>query len=262
VWATTATIDGGEANQALFIPKGWGGYFHWPLATDVGEQPTDGLAVDRLTDRVYVSSGLEPGRIDVIGEHVDQCLGSFATSAARQATEGESLVEQDSAAGTDQIGVEIFESEATIPEPTDQSGATITGIIELQGRTDHSGTQLFLNEQSCETSAPVATPIAITDAQGRFEIKVAMENRFNSLCVLQPGYLVGEKSLPLLAGERITLPAGDVTGDNQIDIADAARLAARFGTGDTSVDLNGDGRVDIFDLVLIASNFNRRGPVR
>jgi hypothetical protein len=89
-----------------------------------------------------------------------------------------------------------------------------------------------------------------------------MENRFNSLCVLQPGYLVGEKSLPLLAGERITLPAGDVTGDNQIDIADAARLAARFGTGDTSVDLNGDGRVDIFDLVLIASNFNRRGPVR
>jgi YVTN family beta-propeller protein len=262
VWATTAALDGSEANQLLFIPKGWGGYFHWPLPTNVGDRPTDGLAIDRLTDRVYVSSGLERGRVGVIGDHIDRCPTSFAASAARQATEGDSPAEQDGSAGMDQIGVEIFEGELPNPEPPDQPGSTVTGIIELQGRTDHSGTQLFLSEQPCQTVTETTAPAGVTDARGQFALNIETASPAAYLCVVQPGYLAGEISIPLGGGERITLPAGDVTGDDQIYVADVAALAALFGTGDPSVDLNADGKVDIFDLVLIASNYNRRGPVR
>ena len=39
LWATTTQADGGESNQALLIPKGWGGYFHFPLTQNVDLYP-------------------------------------------------------------------------------------------------------------------------------------------------------------------------------------------------------------------------------
>jgi YVTN family beta-propeller protein len=75
VWSTTATADGSQANQALLIPKGWPAYFHYPLAQPVGDFPTEGIAVDRFTDRVYVSSGASPGMVTVLGDHEGLCAG-------------------------------------------------------------------------------------------------------------------------------------------------------------------------------------------
>jgi YVTN family beta-propeller protein len=73
LWATTSTADGSELNQALFIPKGWNGYFHVPLAQNVADNPAEGVAVDRTTNRVYVSSGATSGTVTVIGDHANQC---------------------------------------------------------------------------------------------------------------------------------------------------------------------------------------------
>jgi YVTN family beta-propeller protein len=81
LWATTSTADGSELNQALLIPKGWSAYFHVPLPQDVQANPSEGLAVDRVNDRVYVSSGINPGLVTVIGDHANQCSGVFPAAA-------------------------------------------------------------------------------------------------------------------------------------------------------------------------------------
>jgi YVTN family beta-propeller protein len=80
IWTTTATVDGSEQNQALFIPKGWSGYFHAPLAQNVQENPSDGVAIDRTTNRVYVTSGTNPGVVSVIGDHANVCPGAAPAS--------------------------------------------------------------------------------------------------------------------------------------------------------------------------------------
>jgi YVTN family beta-propeller protein len=84
IWATTSTADGSELNQALFIPKGWPSRFHVPLPQNVADNPSDGLAVDRVNDRVYVSSGASPGTVTVIGDHDNQCSGVFPATVSNE----------------------------------------------------------------------------------------------------------------------------------------------------------------------------------
>jgi uncharacterized repeat protein (TIGR01451 family) len=80
LWVTTSTADGGEANQALLIPKGWDGYFSYPAPYDVGAAPSEGIAVDRASDRVYVTSGAMPGIVTVLGDGTDACLVPFGVT--------------------------------------------------------------------------------------------------------------------------------------------------------------------------------------
>jgi len=115
LWATTTQADGGESNQALLIPKGWGGYFHFPMAEAVDTYPADGLAIDRSTNRVYIASGFAPGTVTVIGDHADLCPDAFTKIASLE--EG---TDQD----PDQIGVEI----GRIIQQTHQAGATLTAM--------------------------------------------------------------------------------------------------------------------------------------
>jgi uncharacterized repeat protein (TIGR01451 family) len=78
VWATTGMADGSEANQVLLIPKGWDGYFGYPSPYGLGANPTEGIAVDRVSDRVYVSSGSSAGTVTVLGDSTDNCLVPFS----------------------------------------------------------------------------------------------------------------------------------------------------------------------------------------
>ena len=75
LWATTVVADGSEADQLLLIPKGWSSYFHVPFTQNIGSEATEGIAIDRATDRVYVSSGASPGTVTVIGDHATICGG-------------------------------------------------------------------------------------------------------------------------------------------------------------------------------------------
>ncbi len=84
VWSTTATTDFSEKNQALLIPKGWSSYFHYPLAHNVDGPPTDGIGINRVTDRVYVSSGTSAGFVTVIGDHETLCGGIAPASLAEE----------------------------------------------------------------------------------------------------------------------------------------------------------------------------------
>lgn len=123
LWATTTLADGGESNQALFIPKGWGGYFHFPLAQDIDIYPADGLAIDRVTDRVYFTSGFVPGMVTVIGDHRDLCSDAFSKIASQ---------EEGSQEDPDQIGVEIWENRAAErPARGDVNGDGQVNIFDL-----------------------------------------------------------------------------------------------------------------------------------
>ena len=64
-----------------------------------------------------------------------------------------------------------------------------------------------------------------------------------------------------VVGEEVTKPklAGDVNGDNSVNIFDLVMVAGQFGKSgaDLSGDVNGDSSVNIFDLVMVAGNFGK-----
>jgi len=77
LWVTTSTADGGEADQILLVPKGWDAFFSLPVPYDLDASPSEGVAVDRVTGRVYVTSGATPGIVTVLGDDTETCLVPF-----------------------------------------------------------------------------------------------------------------------------------------------------------------------------------------
>jgi hypothetical protein len=128
-------MDGSETNQALFIPKGWGGYFHFPLAQNVGDRPSEGLAVDRVTNQVYIASGISPGVITVIGDHSNLCTDAFTKIASL-----EDSADQSPAEDVDQIGVEFWENKEEVSQLYgDVNGDSIINILDLAFVASHYG---------------------------------------------------------------------------------------------------------------------------
>jgi hypothetical protein len=104
------------------------------------------------------------------------------------------------------------------------------------------------------------------DSDGAFEISIAPADSYE-LMMTAPGFLSAIASEPIPDGATeidvgtITLPGGEVTGDEYIDIFDLTLMANRYDTDDQLADVTGDGIVDIYDLTLAASNYDRSGPV-
>jgi|GEM_PF-3301222 len=135
VWATTTLGDGSEANQALFIPKGWGGGFHFPLAQSVDYYPADGIAVDRAANRVYIASGFVPGIVTVIGDHTRLCPDAFTKIASLEGDMGETPADN-----SDQIGVEIWKNNEDAPQlSSDVNGDGLINILDLTFLAAHYG---------------------------------------------------------------------------------------------------------------------------
>lgn len=137
----------------------------------------------------------------------------------------------------------------TLPEVQ----ANVVGQVRLQGRTDHRDVTLVSPEG----------PYTASDERGSFGLSY---DGAATLQIRHPGYLdviapIKAATDALLDMGEITLVAGDVNGDNQINILDLSFIGAQFGTGDAQADLNGDGVVDILDLTLVAANFNKSGPI-
>ncbi|MBX3053576.1 MAG: hypothetical protein KF753_19015 [Caldilineaceae bacterium] len=68
---------------------------------------------------------------------------------------------------------------------------------------------------------------------------------------------------PSVTPSAVTLLAGDVNGDNRVNIQDLAAMGNLFGSGPGSLpctDLNQDGTVNILDLSRAASNYGEAGP--
>jgi hypothetical protein len=127
----------------------------------------------------------------------------------------------------------------------------VSGVISLQGRTNHSGISVT-NSQGQQTQ---------TGADGSFTIGQGGPLNFS-----YPGYLTAQTE-PLVSIESAssittidnkTLLAGDINQDNIINIIDLTYIAQQYGTTVPLADLNADGVVDIMDLVLSAGNYGQQ----
>jgi hypothetical protein len=60
----------------------------------------------------------------------------------------------------------------------------------------------------------------------------------------------------------VTLPAGDLDGNNVIDQLDAMTIGMNYNTASPDVaDLNNDGIINILDLQILAENFRKSGAL-
>lgn len=132
-----------------------------------------------------------------------------------------------------------------------------TGSTTLQGRTGHSGI-MVANEVGEQIQ---------TEADGYFALAAK-----NQLTFKFPGYLSAQTHLPpgvtinqpeaqATQLGAITLLAGDMNGDNVVNILDLVTVAQHYQSTNTLADLNADGLVDILDLVLVAGNYEQEGPL-
>ena len=151
--------------------------------------------------------------------------------------------------------------------PLESCCTTLNGTLKLQGHTDHSGIEVLM--------WPGSGLRATTDSSGHFTIPnvpaiASEETSTYTVEVTFPGYLTPKISLDLrdhLAGGSLpavlTFPelwlfAGDLNGDNRINIFDLTIVGSHYGSeGIFLGDVNGDGRVNIQDLAMISGNFGR-----
>jgi uncharacterized repeat protein (TIGR01451 family) len=175
---------------------------------------------------------------------------------------------------------------------------SIRGVIEMQGRKDHSGVELWLNGVQSEFT---------TDAEGNYEFcpPVGTGEMF-VLKAAKDGYLYGERTITVGEGDTnvtyLLLLGGDPIGpgvvvnitdppcapaqvsaptvpgppDHEVDILDLTFVGNHFGNESTDfdwgpdscepwwlsyrADINEDMIVNIFDLVLVGNNFGYFAP--
>ena len=136
--------------------------------------------------------------------------------------------------------------------------ATVSGVVLLQGRSNHAGANI-----STTTGGSFQT---VTASNGAFALTGLTPNTVSyTIKASLPGYLdairaaatynSGNNNLP-----TITLVGGDTTHDQQINILDLALIGGRFGSSDFQADLNADGKVNILDLTMAGANFGLSGP--
>lgn len=137
------------------------------------------------------------------------------------------------------------------------SGGTISGIIRTQNnRPNQSGIQVSVSVQPCASFAASNTTTTANDGSFSFS-----SGAYQCLRASRPGYMIGQLASPSGDIGTRNLLAGDITGDNQINIFDLARAASVYQQADPVADYNESGTVDILDLALIALNYGRTGPV-
>lgn len=141
--------------------------------------------------------------------------------------------------------------------------ALIAGAVTLQGRPapPHPSWVLLLEVQV----SGLGTYHLHSDEEGHFALPVPPYQFYdirvkglNTLSALANDRWVGAGITSIGFG---TLPTGDCSGDDAIDITDFSIFRSVFGLNAPHADFNGDGVVDIFDFSLFRMNFGRSGPV-
>jgi uncharacterized protein YraI len=130
----------------------------------------------------------------------------------------------------------------------------IRGQVLLQGRSDYSGVDIFVD----------GWPATTTNRDGAFSV-AGLAPGPHLVVAQTPGYLAassGEIELEAgqvadLAVRPVTLLAGDVNGDGRVNVFDLALVSG----GSPVADLNADGQVNLLDLVLVTGNYGRSAPI-
>lgn len=142
----------------------------------------------------------------------------------------------------------------------------LDGYVYLQGPPDGKWDGTTVNVIS-------ATLTTTTDVNGYFKFDAVPEYDKYIIEATAPGYL--RALCPDFALtepttlEPVTLLAGDINGDDAIDVLDATAIGIAFGQQSASeppgpylaTDLNRDGIVNVFDLILMAGNYGAEGEI-
>jgi hypothetical protein len=147
------------------------------------------------------------------------------------------------------VVLSVTHTDGQVTVTSDQ--ATITGRVLLEGRTDHSGTQVQVS----------GGPTTTTGADGTYTLTTTAGTK--TITYAHASYLAQSASVTGVAGTTVTAPeitllGGDINADGKIDILDLAAVGAQFGStapNPAALDINADGVVDIIDIVLVAKNF-------
>jgi glucose/arabinose dehydrogenase len=140
---------------------------------------------------------------------------------------------------------------------------SISGRAVYQNRPDNAGITVAVLDLNGNVLVQVVTgadgAFSFTDAPvGNYRLRLTAPAHLSltqDVAVTTPGQTLDLGTL--------TLRAGDVDGNNTVDLADAAFIGANFNVtappAPAAADLNLDGVVNISDLVLVGSNFGLTG---
>ena len=139
-----------------------------------------------------------------------------------------------------------------------QPYGTVAGHVRLQSRVSFGGVTIRVADRSVTTQADGS--FALLDVPpGRHAVTASMQGFLSGLRAQVEVTAGGHAQLG-----QISLLAGDVNGDDEIDLIDLVLLGREFGKSppsDPRVDLTADGKVNIFDLVLLGGNYGLEGPI-
>ena len=135
-------------------------------------------------------------------------------------------------------------------------GVTVSGSVELQGRTNHSGATVAL------TGEGGASLTATTGSDGSFTIDSVPVGTYE-LKITMPGYLsYTKKSFAVEEETKIeakSLQGGDIEIDGQVTVRDLTSLLREYGNeaGSTNNanDINGDAQITVRDLSILLGNY-------
>jgi hypothetical protein len=154
-----------------------------------------------------------------------------------------------------------------VVEPTVESlplNGQINGQVLLPQRVLQTG--MIVSLVTLEGQSTLAQ--TQTDEAGNFQFADVPSGNY-VVIVQVSGALALQGTVSVTAGEIASLPlanlvVGDTNGDNVIDLADAAMVAANFNIQGAvpQADLNQDGVIDIRDLTLLGSYFGTEGPLQ
>ncbi len=142
-----------------------------------------------------------------------------------------------------------------------------SGVVLLEARDDHSGTNVVAQAGDC---AGAVAGVDTTDANGDFTLTVEpgqtycltawpLDARFLTAHILWDAPAQADPIPPT------TLPLGDVNEDGTIDVLDLSFVGGRYDCDDPvcdePADLDEDGFVCDSDLAIIDANFGLAEPV-
>jgi hypothetical protein len=136
----------------------------------------------------------------------------------------------------------------------------IAGNVQVEGRATDNQAGHTVTAVGDVTGA-LAT---LTETNGDFVISDAPADTY-TVTAERAGFLAASCADVVHTSEALTtlahveLLAGDINGDDAIDVADAVAIGVVFGstTPGEVADLNLDGVVDILDLILMAVNYGQ-----
>lgn len=179
--------------------------------------------------------------------------GAVFTFSARGLQVGDVTITCQARVSTgDQTLTELLPASATISVVAPQG--TLTGVV-------HAYKPVTVRLYAGSTQVAMAT--AAQD--GTFSLQ-APAGSYTAVASAE-GYLDAQGAATLTSGSTttmptVTLPAGDIDGNDVIDQFDAMTIGMNYnGTTPPAADLNNDGVINVLDLELLATNYRMSGAL-